>query len=331
MSTPTTPLYRKHGFTLALLGVLALAAIYPEPGVEGGALRSEWTTKLGVWIIFFLQGLSLPGRELAKGYRPLRLQAFVIVWNYLLFPMVTIAFVICFGRWLPEEIALGLGLLSILPTTIASAVTFTSLAGGRTACAICATVFSNLLAVILVPVWVMVYLNTAGSVELPLVPLLGKLALLIVFPMIVGQAIRTAFISAAESAAKWTKPVSSLIILFIVYAAIAGSVAGGEFHAFSWLELTSLLLATTGLLLLVSGLVWFSSVLMKFNSGERLAAFFCASQKSLATGLPLAAAIFAAMPDTMSIQSGALLLPLIVFHPIQLVLAALLVERCARA
>ncbi|MDB4345904.1 bile acid:sodium symporter [bacterium] len=330
MSAPSTPIYRKHGFTIALLLVLVLAATCPEPGVEGGALRSEWTTKLGVWIIFFLQGLSHPGRDLAKGYRPLRLQAFVIVWNYLLFPLVAIAFVVCFGRWLPEGISIGLGLLSILPTTIASAVAFTNLAGGRTASAICATVVSNLLAVISVPVWVAAYLNAGGSVELPLLPLLGKLTLLIVFPMIAGQALRMVVLPVAESAAKWTRPVSSLIILFIVYAAIADSVVAGQFHAFSWLELASLMLATTGLLLLVSGLVWFSSATLKFSPAERLATFFCASQKSLATGLPLATTIFAALPDNVSVQSGALLLPLIVYHPIQLILAALWAERCAR-
>ncbi len=322
MSAPDKPPYRKHGFTIGLLLVLTLAAAYPSPGVEGGVLRTEWTAKLGVWIIFLLQGLSLPCRELAKGYRPIRLQAFVIVWNYLLFPFVTIAYVFCFGSWLSDEIVLGLGLLSILPTTIASAVAFTSLAGGRTASAICATVLSNLLAVVLFPLWVAAYLQAGGAVEMPLLPLLGKLALLILFPMLLGQVLRILFLSIAESVSSWTKPVSSLIILFIVYTAFAGSVASGDFHLFSWLQLSSMILAVIGLLILVSGLVWLSSAMLKFSRGERLAAFYCASQKSLATGLPIATAIFASMPDATSVQVGALLLPLIVFHPLQLIAAA---------
>lgn len=323
MSTPTKPIYRKHGFTLALLVVLVLASIFPEPGVEGGALRSEWTTKLGVWIIFFLQGLSLPCKELAKGYRPVRLQAFVLAWNYLLFPFVTIACLFAVGHWLSPDMVLGFGLLSILPTTIASAVALTSLAGGRAASAVCATVLSNLLAVLVVPLWVAFYLQAEGRIGLPLLPLWGQLALLIVLPLIVGQALRAAAPTIAAVAAKWTKPISSGIILFIVYVAFAGSVAQGQFEAFSGAAIIHLLFGALSLLILTSGLVWLTSAALRLSPGDRLAAYFCASQKSIATGIPLATAIFAAVPDSMAIHTGALLLPLIVFHPLQLVYAVI--------
>ena len=327
MSATKKSAFQKHGFTLALVGVLFFAAIYPNPGIEGGLMRSEWTTKIGVWVIFLLQGLSLPGKELARGYRPLRLQAFVLVWNYLFFPLVVLLGLFCFNSWLSPELALGFGLLSILPTTIASAVAFTALAGGRVASAICATVFSNLLAVLIVPLWAALYLQAGDASPLPVLPLLGELTLLIVFPTFIGQALLACLPGLAQFLAKSAKRVSAIIILFIVYCAFAESLASDQFSAFSLHEWTILLFGSIGLLLLVSVLVWCSSAFLKLSYSERIAAFFCASQKSLATGLPLVTVILAVCPESISTHTGVLLLPLIVFHPLQLVLASIWAEK----
>ncbi len=322
MNTAKIPAYRKHGFTLSLIGAIVLAILCPEPGVPGGVLHVEWTTKLGVWIIFFIQGISLPGRELAAGYKPLRLHAFVLSWNYLLFPCLTVLYLFAFARFMAESVPLGFGLLSILPTTIASAVAFTSLAGGRTSNALCATVLSNALAVVIVPLWVAFYLSTGESVELPLLPLLSKLSLLIVFPMILGQILRIYLASFVSKAGAWLKRISSAIIIYIVYAAFAGSVASGFFEALSLGALLLLILEVAGLLLLASAVVWLTAKSLRLELGERIAAFFCASQKSMATGLPLATAIFAVIPESVEINVGAVLLPLIIYHPLQLLLAA---------
>lgn len=319
--------YWKHGFTLCLLGVLVLAWFIPQPGAPGGWLQPEWTTKLGVWVIFFLQGISLPTRELAAGYQPIRLQAFVLGWNYLLFPLVAFLSLVWLTHFLPEDVAMGFRLLSVLPTTIASAVAFTSLAGGRTASALCATALSNLLAVVAVPLWVALYLRTGASVELPLWPLLSKLALLIVFPLLLGQLLRRFGKKIAAAFRPWARRASSGIILFIIYAAFAGSVASGLFQSFSAFDLILIFFLVAALLLLVSGAVWFSAGWLRLTAGDRIAAFFCASQKSLATGLPLATAIFAVLPETIVVNSGAVLLPLIVYHPLQLLLAAVYAER----
>jgi len=327
MSFQNRPIYRKHGFTLALLAVLVLAVYYPALGAEGGALRPEWSTKLGVWLIFLMQGLSIPGQELRDGYRPIRLQIFVLAWNYLLFPLVTIACLSVTWKWLPNDILLGFGLLSILPTTIASAITFTSLSGGRTSSAICAAVLSNLLAVLVVPFWFSVYLKADSDIVLPLLPILGKLVLLIVFPLLLGQALRIAAPRIAETASKWTKAISSVIILFIVYVAFANSVLQGQFEAFTFPTILGLLIGALALLLLISALIWWSSMLLNLRREERLAAFYCASQKSLATGVPLLTILFTAMSHAVSINYGALFLPLIVFHPFQLILAAIWSER----
>jgi sodium/bile acid cotransporter 7 len=321
------PSYRRHGFLICLIGVILLAVFLPEPGMDGGFLHPEWTTKFGVWMIFLIQGISLPGRELASGYKPLRLQAFVIGWNFLLFPTFTLLFLWGLARFVTTEVALGFGLLSILPTTIASAVAFTSMAGGRSANALCATVLSNVLAVLVVPLWVALYLKTGESIDLPLTPLLTKLSWLIVCPMLFGQFLRLCFKRLADLSSLWMRRISSAIILFIIYAAFADSVASGLFTAISLSSLVWLLALVAGLMLCVSVGVWKSSSWLRLDSRERIAAFFCASQKSLATGIPLATAILAALPESVEVNVGALLLPLIVYHPLQLVLASVVSSR----
>jgi len=327
MKTVGIARFQRHGFTVLLLLMLLLAAFFPEPGMKGGLLRPEWTTMLGVWWIFFLQGLSLPLRDLSNGYRPVRLLVFVLSWNFIFFPVLILLGSLAMSQWVPQNILLGFALLSIMPTTISSAVALTGLSGGQTACAICATGLSNLLAILIVPAWVALYLDTIESIQLPVGPLLVQLSLLIVLPLLLGQVARVCLATLAARLASGSRQVCSGVILFVIYAAFADAVAGGYFESFSFARIALLFVATGSLVLLVAVLTWLSSGLLKLTPGERLAAFFCASQKSLATGLPLAAAIFTALPAALVVQLGWLLLPLIVFHPLQLITAAIWVER----
>ena len=181
---------KKNTFTLWLLGAVLLAILYPGPGSKGGFLLPEFTTKLGVWVIFFLQGLGLPTGELATGYRPKRLHAFVLSWNYLLFPLVTGLVLIPLSLILPVELRLGFWLLAIVPTTVSSAVVFSTVSGGDTSNAIFSTVFSNLLSVILVPAVAVAYLAAETEAEIPLASLVTRLFILIILPLIIWQVIR---------------------------------------------------------------------------------------------------------------------------------------------
>lgn len=316
---------KQHTYTLALLGVVLLALVVPEPGARGGVLLPEVTTQLGVWLIFLLQGLSLPTDELTRGYRPKRLHGFVLAWNFIGFPLLTGLMLLVLGGLLAPDLRLGFGLLALMPTTVASAIAFTALAGGRTANAIFSTVYSNVFALWWVPSICVAFLATQLAIEVALIPLLGKLALLIVVPLVVGQLIhRVAPLQAAAITAR-TKWVGQAIILFIVYAAFAESRQAGFLETLSMEQLAALLSLTLLLLLLVSASVWASSALLRVERGQRIAAFFCASQKSVATGLPLATSVLAATQG--AVDTALLLLPLLCYHPLQLLLAGYLCRR----
>jgi solute carrier family 10 (sodium/bile acid cotransporter), member 7 len=314
-----------YGFVGLLVVLIGLAWVFPEPAARGGILRSEVTTKLGVAVIFLLQGLVLPTNQLAGGARPWRLHAFNLSWNYLWFPVVTLGLVAVAGLVLPSEILVGFGFLAILPTTISSAISLTVAAGGSSPSAMVSCVASNLLAVVLVPLLAVALLQSSGSAEVPLGPMLGSLSLMILAPVAVGQGLRQLVPGLVTAAKPFAKPVSSGIILFMVHVAFANSVQSGFWKTQSVGIVVEVLVVTGVLLGLVSAAVWVTSGWLRIPLASRRAAFFCSSQKSLATGLPLATSIFAAVPTEVPL--GVILLPLLCYHPAQLVLGAALAGR----
>ncbi|TVP78089.1 MAG: bile acid:sodium symporter [Puniceicoccaceae bacterium] len=313
---------KKHAFTLWLLGAVVLAILFPAGGAQGGFLLPELTTKLGVWTIFFLQGLSLPTSELTAGYKPKRLHAFVLSWNYVFFPVVVGCLLLPLSFILPPELRLGFWLLAILPTTVSSAIVFTTVSGGHTSNAIFSTVFSNLLSVLLVPTVAVAYLASGAEASVPLAPLFLQLFLLIVFPLIIGQVIRKVSPALSTAVTQRTKGWGNWIIIFIVHCAFAQSVRSGFLDALSLGSILAVIASTVLVLLLVSRLVWWTSAWLKPTREQRITAFFCASQKSLATGLPLATSILAAAPGV--VDAAAVLIPLMCYHPAQLVLAGVI-------
>lgn len=315
-------LWRQWAFTVWLCVAVGLAIVCPMPAATGGVLHSEWTTKLGISVIFFLLGLSLPLRQLMSGFRPLRLHVYVLLWNFLLFAVVVSGVLLASSDWLLPEFKLGFWVLAMMPTTIASAVTFTSLSGGHTANAIFSTVLSNVLAVFLFPVLAAIYLSVEVSVSVPLLPLLGKLSLLVVLPLVLGQGVRRVFRHVAESLSPYQKRISSWIILFIVHVAFANGVQSGVLDRLSLVQLIQVLGVVCAVLMLTSVLVWWTCGWLRFNPERRVAAFFSASQKSLATGVPLTTAVLASV--SLEMDSALLLMPLILFHPLQLILAGVL-------
>ena len=316
------PLLRKHAFTLWLVAAVLLAVYFPEPASKGGGLRAQWTTQFGVALIFFLQGLTLPTRSLAAGYKPKRLHVFVLSWNYLWFPVVTGLLLIPLSGLLTPELCVGFWLLAILPTTLASSIAFTSLSGGDTSNAIFSTIFSNLLAVLVVPTIAVAYLASETAIEISLTGIFVSLARLLVLPLILGQVLRQLVRALAGRITGLTKLVSSGIIVFIVHAAFAQSVSSGLLNELSLALCLGVAVSIVTVLVVTSVLIWWSGSWLRLQRAQRIAAFFCASQKSLASGLPLASSILLAAPGV--VDPAMVLIPLICFRPVQLAFAGLL-------
>ena len=316
---------KKHAFTLWLLFAVFLAVLFPAYGSKGGLLYPELSTNIGVWLIFFLQGIALPTSELTSGYSPKRLHAFVLSWNYIIFPIVVGLLLLPLSLVIPNELRIGFWLLAILPTTVSSAVVFSTVSKGNTSNAIFSTVFSNLLSVLLVPAAAVAYLSVESGVSLPLSPLFSKLFLLIIAPLILGQLVRKWLPKTSALIANRTKGFGNWIIVFIVHCAFAQSVSSGFLIQLGLFSIFKVISITILILLFVSQFVWWSSNLFNLSKEQRISAFFCSSQKSLATGLPLTTSILALAPGI--VDAASVLIPLMCYHPAQLILAGILSNR----
>jgi sodium/bile acid cotransporter 7 len=112
-------------------------------------------------------------------------------------------------------------------------------------------------------------------------------------------------------------------ILLVVYAACSAAVLAGAWSGLSWQQIASLLALSVLLLALVLGFTRLASRAARFTREDEIAVVFCGSKKSLATGLPMANILF---PAT---TVGLVILPVLVFHQIQLMVCAYIAQRYA--
>ncbi len=314
-------LIRKHSFSLLLFLVVGLAFAFPEPACEGGVLSSRWLAKSSVALILFLQGFSLATQSLAMGYRPLRLHGFVLFWNFVGFPVIAGVLLYPFSWFLPSELMLGFAALAFLPTTIASATAYTAMAGGNVANAVVSTTISNLLAVFIIPAVSVVYFRLGFSIEIPLGRVLFELVCLLIIPLALGQIVQKLVRPDQVRSVRITRRMSAGIILFVIYLAFSKNMDAGVFEQLSFRSMTMTLFAVLLLLLMTSVFIGRSSLWLKLEAPQRSAAFYCASQKSLATGLPIIASVLLVVPGME--DSAVLFIPLLCFHPAQMLIAGL--------
>ena len=311
--------------------MIGLAWLAPDWGASDGWLKGAVTRRIAVFVIFLVQGLGLPTEALTRGAVQWRLHGFVLGWNYVAVPVLVLAALAGLGGWVSPELRFGFVYLAILPTTITSAVYFTSAAKGDVGAAVFSTAISNLLSVVLVPLGCAWFLFRGGSGEVSVAQMLLKLCQLIVLPMVLGQVMRPWLITLLPRLKSAFKRATTVAIFFIMYSTFCDGVKRAAWDAIGW---GSVLGAGTGaltLLVVVAWGVWFTSAIVGLDPGARVSAFFCASQKSLATGVPMATSIFASGVPADSVPDvSVIVVPLMIYHFLQLTLAARLVPRLLR-
>lgn len=328
-------LWAEHWFVLLLPLMFILAWIAPELAAKGGWLRPEITTSAAVALIFVFQGWCLPlsavGAALGQG----RLHAVVQGVTFVGFPLLGWLFAQAGSGWLAPELLAGVLYLSVLPSTVSSASVLTAAAGGNAAGAICNAVLSSLAGILLTPLLVSLLLG--ASVFVPAEgmsssgaagpgALVWALTKLILMPFAFGQLLRFRWGAWATARKRKIGTLSSLFILFIVFAAFCDARHNGVWTDYGWR-----LPVQAGMAALV--MFWLSTRLTRaliricrLERPDAIAAEFCAVQKTLASGVPMAGVIFGGDPRT-----GIILLPLLIYHPLQLAVHGALATRHANA
>jgi sodium/bile acid cotransporter 7 len=304
----------------ALLACIVLASVLPARGVI--AVGLDYGTDAAIALLFFLYGVRLAPREAWEGARNLRLQGTVLAFTFVLFPLLGLLLRALAPSLLSEELFTGLLLLCALPSTVQSSIAFTSIARGNVAAALTAATLSNLLGVLVTPLLLSLLLHREeGSLSTSAIE---KLALQLVLPFALGQLLRPrlgAWMAHHKQALGYVDRGS---ILLVVYAAFSDGVVSGVWQRISLRDLCVLALVDALLLALVLTTTTYVSRALAFSREDEITAVFCGSKKSLATGVPMASVLFA--PASV----GLLVVPLILFHQLQLMVCAMLAQRYAR-
>jgi len=308
-------------FTLALLAVIAIATFLPCEGQ--GAVIFGWATTLAIALLFFMHGAKLSREAILTGAGHWRLHLLVFGCTFVMFPLLGLALKPLLTPMVGNELYLGILYLCALPATVQSAIAFTSLARGNIPAAICSAAASSLLGIFLTPVLVMLLLGVEGEAGSTL-DSIGKIVLQLLVPFIAGQFARR-WIGAWVTRNKgWLKSVDQGSILLVVYTAFSDAVVEGLWQLIPLSRLVALTLVCCALLALVLWLTHWLARRLGFNLEDRITILFAGSKKSLATGVPMAQVLFA------SSAVGMIILPLMIFHQIQLMVCAVLAQRYAQ-
>jgi sodium/bile acid cotransporter 7 len=309
---------RPDRFTLALLASAIGATLVPATGAAAPILKI--VISVSIALLFFLQGARLSRKAIVDGIIHWRLHLTVFAATFILFPILGLLLSKSLQSVLAPSIALGVLYLCLLPSTIQSSITFTSIAHGNVAAAVCSASASNVLGVFLTPLLMSVLMNTQGSIPLSAI---GSVVLQLLVPFIVGHLARPWIRHWVERQRTLTGIVDRGAILLVVYYAFGEAVLNGLWHQLAPRDLVILLMLNCVLLAAVLVIVTGASRLLGFSRPDEIAIVFCGSKKSLGSGVPIASILFPAA------MIGAVILPLMLFHQIQLMVCAVLARAYA--
>lgn len=309
------------GFTQALIAMVLLASLLPVSGQV--AVAFGWLTNLAIGLLFFLHGAKLSREQIIAGASHWRLHLLVFSCTFVVFPLLGMALKPLLAPLTGDALYLGMLYLCALPATVQSAIAFTSLARGNVAAAICSAAASSLFGIFLTPLLVALLLDVHGDGGSTL-DAIGKITVQLLLPFIAGQIARRWIGDWVGRNKHWLRYVDQSSILLVVYGAFSAAVVEGLWQQVPLPALAGLLLACCVLLALALALSYGAARLCGFNQEDRITILFCGSKKSLATGVPMAQVLFAGS------SIGLLILPLMLFHQIQLMVCAVLAQRFAK-
>ena len=310
-------------FLCGMLVATLLSYLFPRFGASGGSMHAEWVINIGVFLVFFLHGVNLSSEQIRHGLKNWRLHLMVQSFTFLVFPLIWLLSDKLLGSHVPSMLMLGFFYLCALPSTISSSVALTGSAGGNVPAAILNASLSSVLGIFITPLLVSFVMGSgAGGIDLGST-LLGLCAMLLL-PLVLGQLLRPLFGRFFARHKRYTTIGDKLVILLLVYAAFCNSMVSGMWQQQGNSVILSALMGSAMLLAIVLWMTTRTARALRFSPADEIAAVFCASKKSLAAGAPMAALIFGANPGL-----GLILLPIMIYHPLQLIVCSVMAERYA--
>jgi sodium/bile acid cotransporter 7 len=309
------------GFVLLLMTMIVAAWLWPAPGAYRATVDLEKIAEWGVSLIFFFYGLKLNLTKLREDLSNWKLHITIQMVTFIIFPLLILAAI----KLIPGDgnniLLTGTFFLAALPSTVSSSVVLVSIARGNIAAAIFNASLSGIAGVFITPLWMKLSENAAsGNIDLS--DALLKLSLQVLLPVFAGVMLNRFWGSFATHHRQALKTFDQTIILLIVYTSFCESFAAGMFQNQTTTEIITLIAAMTILFLAIFSVTWAISSILNFSTEDRITALFCGTKKSLVHGTVMSKVLF---PNAGN--AGVILLPLMIFHTIQLIIGSAFAQR----
>jgi sodium/bile acid cotransporter 7 len=315
------PAFLPDNFTLLLVATVTLATLLPAQGELAHVFDALTTFAIG--LLFFLHGAKLSRDAIKAGVTHWRLHVLVFGCTFALFPLLGLALKPLLQPLVTPELYTGVLFLCVLPATVQSAIAFTSMARGNVPAAVCSASASTLLGVFVSPLLVglVVLPHAAGGNSLDAI---GRILLQLMLPFAAGHLLRPWIGGLLHRHKQVLGLVDRGSILLVVYTAFSAAVIEGLWKQVPLQSVAGLLVVCAALLACALALTGWLARRLGFDKADEITIVFCGSKKSLASGIPMAKVLFAAH------AVGAIVLPLMLFHQMQLMVCAVLAQRYAR-
>ena len=310
--------FRLDPLMLKLIVTVLLASFLPARGHFVDFF--EWLTTAAIALLFFMHGAKLSKEKIIAGGVHWRLNLWVMFSTFILFPILGLLF----QWWHPVDVSpqiySGFVYLCILPATVQSAIAFTSLAGGNVAAAVCSASASSLLGIFVSPLLVSVLMHVQGETGNGLEQV-WHIVLQLLVPFVAGHLLRPLIGGFVERHRKMIGKTDQTSILLVVYSAFSEAVTQGVWHQVGIGSLLFIVVFSLVLLAFILVINTYMARWMGFSKPDEITIVFCGSKKSLANGIPMANILFPVS------AIGMMVLPLMIFHQVQLMTCAVLAKR----
>lgn len=312
------------GFMLMIIVMVISAHLFPAPGTIQEPISLEEIANYGLTLIFFFYGLRLNPQSLYNDLKNWRMHIITQLTTFLLFPIIILLTKPLFISEDSKLLWFGTFYLATLPSTVSSSVVMVSNAGGNIPSAIFNASVSAILGIFITPLWMSLFLTTSSEgVEISGIIL--KLFLQVLLPVILGLLLHNLFGAFAEKHKKKLRYFDQSIILLIIYTSFCHSFADGIFEGIRFFDL---LMLGAAMIILFFAVYFFTNLvcnLLGFSLADKITVMFCGSKKSLVHGSVMSKVLF---PQSATV--GVILLPLMIYHAMQIIIISVIAQRFAR-
>lgn len=308
-------------FVLSITAVIAIAYAFPQWGKAESKIPIDTISAIGISLIFFFYGLRLSPSKLKEGLKNWKLHLLVQFSTFLIFPLLVLLARPFIQNQEQETIWLGFFFLAALPSTVSSSVVMVDMAKGNLPAAIFNASISGIIGIALTPLWMGLFVHDVQT-GFDFTAIYIQLIVQIIVPVVLGLFLQRFFGDFAQKHGSKLTLFDKSIILLIIYKSFAASF---EENIFSSVSLLDLAIISVGVIVLFYIAFYLTELLakkLKFNNEDQITAQFCGTKKSLVHGTVFSKILFGTGPTV-----GIILLPLMLFHAIQILIISFVASK----